>query len=132
MSKSVAVIENITICPSVKEKTLPKIILIQSEDTKFLAKKVLQLLPSVIITNPNISISRQLVQRKSFKVEFKGIKRPTGEFKGIKEPKGGFKRIKDTQKELKRLKDPKGKLKGLKNPQGTKISHAHHAGAWYI
>lgn len=118
LSKSVAVIKNITICPSVKKKTLPKIILIQSEDTKFLAKKVLQLLPSVIITNLNISISRQLVQRKSFKVEFKGIKGPTGEFKGIKEPKGGFKRVKGYPERVKEVKGSKGKTKGVKEPPG--------------
>lgn len=112
MSKSVAVIENITICPSVKEKTLPKIILIQSEDTKFLAKKVLQLLPQVNITNPNTSISRQLVERKSFKEEFKRIKGPTGEFKG------GFKRIKGYPERVQEVKGSKGKTKGVKEPPG--------------
>ena len=87
--KSVMVIKSTTICPSVKEKTqtLPKIILIQSEDAKALAKKVLQLLPCVNITNPNHSVSRQLVQRKYLKGEFKGIKGAPG-VKGVKEPTG--------------------------------------------
>ena len=84
LSQSVTVIKSITVSPSVEEKTLPKIILIQSEDAKALATKVLQLVSSVNITNPNNSISRQFVQRKSFKGKSKGIKGPTREFKGIK------------------------------------------------
>ena len=84
LSQSVTVIKSITISSSVKQKTLPKIILIQSEDAKALATNVLQLLPSVNITNPKNSILRQLVQRKSFKGESKGIKGSPGKFKGIK------------------------------------------------
>ena len=108
LSKSVTVIKSITISPLVKEKNLPKIILIQSEDTKVLATKVLQLLPSVNITNPNNFISRQLAQSKSFKVEFKGIKRPMGESKGIGGPPGEFKGIKGSKGKTKEVKEPPG------------------------
>ena len=108
--KSVMVIKSTTVCPSVRETTLPKIILIQSEDSKALAKKVLQLLPFVNITNPNHSI------KKYFKGEFKGIKGPPGEFKGIKEPPGKFKGIKGSQGEYKGIKGPKGGVKGVKGP----------------
>ena len=110
--KSVMVIKSTTVYPSVKEKTLPKIILIQSEDSKALAEKVLQLLPFVNITNPNHSI------KNYFKGEFKGIKVPPGEFKGIKEPLGEFKGIKEPPGKFKGIKGSQGGVKGVKGPTG--------------